>query len=97
MQSYIDLRFYGRDQDPLLAASVHRCVARLAGAGHAVHRAAIAIASENRRRTDVTLSLTLAGGELAVATTAHADPYVAIAEAFRIAERRFAQTRRLAA
>ena len=94
ISSFIDVRFYGRDPDASLASSIHRCIARLARQDMEVHRAAVAIQSEARRRTRVTLSLTLADGQLSVAATCHADPYVAIADAFDAAERRLCGTRR---
>jgi ribosome-associated translation inhibitor RaiA len=85
---YIDIQFHSRTPDASLAATVHRWITRFETMRFVVYQAAVAIEAEPRRKTGVSLSLTLADGQLVVAATSHDDPYVAISEAFRVARRR---------
>jgi ribosome-associated translation inhibitor RaiA len=88
MQPYIDVKFHRQAQDLSLVSAVYRWVARLEAMHLPVRSAGIAIDAPNRRMTGVSVTLTLADGQIAVATTSHTDPYVAVSDAFRAIRRR---------
>lgn len=88
MQPYIDVKFHRHAEDVSLVSAVYRWVARLEAMHLPVLSAGIAIDSPNRRTTGVSVTLTLADGQIAVAATTHADPYVAVSDAFRAIRRR---------
>lgn len=85
-------------RDASVEASVHRWVARLESPTVSVQRASITIEQVGRSRTKVCLKLDLVDGVASIATTAHEDIYVAVADAFRAVRRelleRVATTRR---
>ena len=87
MQPYIEVRFYRRAHDPSLASTVNRWVARFESMRFEVQRVAVAIESGDRAQTNVGMTLTLTNGRVSSAATSHADPYVAISDAFRMARR----------
>ena len=89
MQPYIDVRFSRCAEDRSLVSSVHHWVARFAAMHLEVCRAGIAIEAASRRTTGVSLTLTLVDGQSATAATLHADPYVAVSDAFRAARHWF--------
>jgi hypothetical protein len=88
MTPYVEVTFFGCDEDLSLVAAIHRATARLEHT-HAVRRAAIAIRG-SRRSTAIDLALTFANGRVAAATISHADSYVAIAQAFQAVEKTLA-------
>lgn len=89
MNPYVEVTFFGCDEDPSLVAAIHRATARLEQS-HPVRRATIAIRA-SRRSSAIDIALTTTTGGVAVATASHADAYVAIAQAFRTVEKNLAQ------
>jgi len=85
MQPVIEVRFAG-NSDASLASSAQRWVDRLECMGLAIDYASVAVAA-HRRATVVDLFLRLGDGRYAFVSTAHTDPYVAIADAFRNSRR----------
>lgn len=86
MQPSIDVVFHRRARSPSLASTVHRWVARFEAMHLDVARAAVEIETGDRRTT-VALALTLSDGKSSSVATSHADPYVAVSDAFRAARR----------
>jgi ribosome-associated translation inhibitor RaiA len=80
---YIHVEFYGMPRDPSLEAAIHRWVARLESMSVRVQRAEVAIEPVGRRRTSVQVYIGALDGVAPQATTAHADAYVAVSDAFR--------------
>ena len=87
MYPYISVRFEHMVRDASVEASVHRWVARLESPTVSVQRALITIEQVGRSRTKVYVKLDLVDGTASIATTAHADIYVAVADAFRAVRR----------
>ncbi len=85
MQPFIAVRFIGTPNTSL-ETTVHRWVARFEVMSFEVHRT-VASVDTRGRRTGVRLWLTLTDGRSASVTSSHADPYVAISDAFRAARR----------
>ena len=88
MQPYIRVQFVRCEQDRSLESTVHRWIARFEAMRYEVARAAVAIEAA-KRRTKVSLTLTLSDGQSSIVTTSHTDPYVAVSDAFREARRSF--------
>jgi ribosome-associated translation inhibitor RaiA len=84
---FVDVTFLGLAHDRSLEAAAIRWVGRLAAMQFDVRDAAVTIGPAGRRRTATSLKLVLVNGEVAVASTAHEDPYVAISDAFRAVRR----------
>lgn len=84
---FVDVQFYRCAQNASLESAVHHWIARFEALGHEVARAAVAIEVARRRMTKVTLTATFLNGQFTVAESAHADPYVAVSDAFRKARR----------
>lgn len=87
MHPFIDVQFHQSAQNASLEAAVHRWIARFELMGHVVARASVAIEPVRRKATRVTLMITLQDQQFAIADTSHADPYVAVSDAFRKARR----------
>jgi ribosome-associated translation inhibitor RaiA len=84
MTSYIDVSFERTDRNPSIESAIHRWVARFEAMRFAIQRATAAIEPAGRNRTTVRLTLVLADGTTRTAATTHADPYVAVSDAFRV-------------
>jgi len=84
MPPMIEVSFLARPHDASLAAAAHRWVARLEAVGLEVRRATVAVHAA-RRTTAVALEIELTDRVRASIHTEHADPYVAISDAFRAA------------
>ena len=87
MLPYIDVSFARVAHDPSVEASIHRWVARLESPTVSVQRAVVTIEQVGRRRLSVGLKLEIHDGATSIATTAHEDIYVAVADAFRAVRR----------
>ena len=87
MHPYIHVRFERMVRDSSVEASVHRWVARLESPTVSVQHVVITIEQVGRSRTKVGLKLDLVDGTASIATTAHADIYVGVADAFRAVRR----------
>ena len=88
MQLPIEVAFRQCLADPSLDAAVRRWVERLERTGLELARATVVIEEGAWRRTAVRVELAVPAGAPIAATAAHADPYVAIGDAFRVARRR---------
>lgn len=86
--SSVVVRFSGLPRNPSLEAAVHRWVARLEALRFAICGADLVIEASRRHTTTVTLELAIDGGSAVTTAITHADPYVAIADAFRAARQR---------
>lgn len=84
MTSYIDVIFQRTDRNPSIESAIHRWVARFEAMRFEVRRAIATVEPAGRSRTAVHLTLVLADGASRLAATAHADPYVAVSDAFRM-------------
>ena len=82
MQPYITVWFRGLANDLSIEAAVHRWVARLEATTLDIWKAEVAIERVGKQRVVVSVMLDLADGRQ-VATAAHDDVYVAVAEACR--------------
>ncbi len=89
MFPFIEIQFRRLVRDPSLESAIHRWVARLEAMEIGVRRAdvTIEVAGRRRRRTSVSLAVELPDRMEPEVVVAHADPYVAIAEAFRVVRR----------
>ncbi|HEY6036510.1 MAG TPA: hypothetical protein VIV58_19665 [Kofleriaceae bacterium] len=87
MPSYVDVSFQDRQCDRSIEGAVRRWVARLEAMRFDILGAAAAIACAGRWRTSVCLTVTAGDGNLATAACTHADPFVAVADAFRAVRR----------
>jgi hypothetical protein len=85
MQAYIEVRFPGGQRDPALEAAVHRWVTRLESIVRDDVLHVDVTIGLGRRRTAVTLKLCDSLNGIGAAATSHADPYVAVSDAFRAA------------
>lgn len=88
MFPFIEIQFCRLARDPSLESAIHRWVARLEAIQIAVRRADVTVEAAGRRRTSVSLAVSLPDRIEPDVVVAHADPYVAIAEAFRVVRRR---------
>ncbi|KAB2894406.1 MAG: hypothetical protein F9K40_16580 [Kofleriaceae bacterium] len=97
MHSFIEVTFHQLDPDRSVENAVHRWVARLAGTQLEIRHVRVRLERIGRRRTGACLELTLQSGQPVIATTAHEDAFVAIADAFRAARHQVLASRRPAA
>jgi ribosome-associated translation inhibitor RaiA len=86
MSPFVMVRFHGTTRQPSLEAAAQRWVARLELVHVTIQRAVIDIEAQ-RKATRVQLTVALDDGAVASITSAHEDPYVAIADAFRAVRR----------
>lgn len=84
MTSDIDVSFQRTDRNPSIESAIHRWVARLEAMQFPVQRASAIVEPAGRSRITVRLELTLIDGTACAAATTHADPYVAVSDAFRV-------------
>jgi hypothetical protein len=87
MFPFVEIQFCRLARNPSLESAIHRWVARLEAMQIAVRRADVTVEAAGRRRTSVSLAVSLADRIEPDVVVAHADPYVAIAEAFRVVRR----------
>ena len=92
MYPFIDVRFQELPADQSIESAVHRWVARLVAQDIDVLGATMRISRAGRRRTTARLALIVSGGKTPTAEVAGADPYVAVADAFRAARRQVLET-----
>ena len=86
MRSHIEVTFHGLPRDDSLEAAIDRWVARLEAMRVEIETAVV-IVEKSGRQTCVAVALALASGVSSSAVCAHADPYVAVSNAFRGARR----------
>jgi hypothetical protein len=84
MTSYIDVSFQRTDRNPSIESAIHRWVARLEAMQFPVERVSAIVEPAGRSRITVRLELTLTDDTTCTAATTHADPYVAVSDAFRV-------------
>ena len=87
MQPFIEITFVDADRDSALEGAIHRWVARVESMGFAVEGASVTVEPQGRHVLAVQVALRLASGTLATGTSSHVEPYVAVADAFRVASR----------
>jgi ribosome-associated translation inhibitor RaiA len=92
MTSYIDVTFARIERAPSIESTIHRWVARIEAMRFDVQRASVAVESDGRRRTRVSLTLSLMDGTSRTAAVTHADAYVAVADAFRVVRQQLLDT-----
>ena len=83
MTPYIDVTFQRIDRYPSIESAIHRWVARFEAMRLEVRRANATVEPAGRSRTAIKLTLVLGDGIARRAITMHADPYVAVSDAFR--------------
>ncbi|HSN26724.1 MAG TPA: hypothetical protein VLT45_10575 [Kofleriaceae bacterium] len=91
MHPNIEITFVDASRDRALEGAIHRWVARVEGMGFDVRGASVTVEPQGRRTLAVQVALTLAGGRLATGTSCHAEPFVAVSDAFRVASRALLQ------
>jgi hypothetical protein len=79
----IDVYFRGQVREPSIEAAIHRWGVRLEAMHLDVQRATIALEPAGNHRTAVALWVLTGDGSRHTVEVVHADPYVAIADAFR--------------
>lgn len=87
MLPIIEVRFREQARDHSLENAVQRWVARLEGMRFDVHGADAVIERSGRRDTSIRLTVTLGDGASSAVACTHAEPFVAVSEAFRSVRR----------